>query len=82
MCVAVNNLSNQMHTTQPRHSTDRNSLVRRECALTNGGFEVISVESEIQTRFGIEMGRSAVLSISFRASAATTQELSIPYKVH
>jgi hypothetical protein len=56
-------------------STDRNSLVQRECALRNGGFEVISVESEIQARFEIEMGRCGVLLICFRASAATTQEL-------
>jgi hypothetical protein len=56
-------------------STDRNSLVQRECALRNGGFEVISVESESQARFEIEMGRCGVLLICFRASTSTTQEL-------
>ena len=56
-------------------SGDRDSLVRREFALRNGGFTVVSLVSESQARFEIEMGSCGFLLICFRTRADTIREL-------
>lgn len=48
-------------------SRDRGLLAQREVSLKNAGFQVISLESESQARFEIEMGRCGVLLICFRS---------------
>jgi hypothetical protein len=44
--------------------------------LRRSGFEVLSVASESQARFEIEMGRCGILLICFRAHPETIHELS------
>jgi len=56
-------------------SHDSDLLLQREAALRSGGFEVISVKTESQARFEIEMGRCGVLLICHGASAGTIQDL-------
>ena len=56
-------------------SPDPNLLLHRESALRNAGFEIISVRTEIQARFEIEMGRCGMLLVSSAASAGTIQDL-------
>jgi hypothetical protein len=56
-------------------SHDPDLLLQREAALRSGGFEVISVRSESQACFEIEMGRCGVLLICYTASVGTIQDL-------
>ena len=56
-------------------SRDQDSLARREEALRNGGFEVISVKTESQARFEIEMGRCGVLVVCYTAGVGAIQDL-------
>jgi hypothetical protein len=56
-------------------SGDRDSLIRRELALRSDGFDVVSVESESQARFEIEMGRCGTLLICFRNHPEAAAEL-------
>jgi hypothetical protein len=56
-------------------SHDPDLLLQREAALRSGGFEVISVKTESQARFEIEMGRCGVLVICYTASVGTIQDL-------
>lgn len=49
--------------------------MRREAALRDRGFEVLSAETESQARFEIEMGRCGVLLICFRAREDIIQDL-------
>jgi hypothetical protein len=56
-------------------SFDPDLLSQREAALRGAGFEVISVKTESQARFEIEMGRCGVLVICYTASAGTIQDL-------
>ena len=56
-------------------SHDSDLLLQREVALRSGGFEVISVNTESQACFEIEMGRCGVLLICYRASAGTIKDL-------
>lgn len=56
-------------------SPDPDSLVWREAALRNAGFEVISVKTESHACFEIEMGRCGVLLVSSAARAGTIQDL-------
>jgi len=55
-------------------SVDRDLLRQREATLRNDGFKVISVETESQARFEIEMGRCGTLLICFRAHPETTKQ--------
>jgi hypothetical protein len=50
-------------------------LSSRGSVLRRGGLEVISVRSEPEARFEIEMGRCGVLLMCFRTSAAAALEL-------
>jgi DNA-binding response OmpR family regulator len=56
-------------------SPDPNLLSQEKSALRNAGFEVISVKTESQARFEIEMGRCGVLLVSSAASAGAIQDL-------
>src|SRR4051794_18525122 len=55
-------------------------LLQREAALRSGGFEVISVRSESQACFEIEMGRCGVLLICYTATVGTIQDLTILFR--
>jgi hypothetical protein len=48
------------------YSGDRDALIQRERVLRRSGFDVVSVESESQARFEIEMGSCGILLICFR----------------
>src|SRR5579863_9643212 len=56
-------------------SGDRDVPVRRESALRNRGFQVISASTESQARFEIEMGRWGIMLICFRTRADAIHEL-------
>lgn len=57
------------------YSVDRDLLRQRETALRGDGFKVISVETETQARFEIEMGRCGVMLMCFRAHPETVEDL-------
>jgi hypothetical protein len=59
---------------------DREPLRRRERALRSGGFEVVSVNSESQARFEIEMGRCGVLLMCYRTVASARRELAMLFR--
>jgi hypothetical protein len=61
-------------------STDGDLLQEREIALRNCGFEVVSVQTEIQARFEIEMGRCGVLVICFRIHLEKARDLTELFK--
>jgi hypothetical protein len=54
----------------------RENLTDRETALREAGFEVVSVLSDTQARFEIEMGQCGVLLMCFRLFPEQVQELS------
>jgi DNA-binding response OmpR family regulator len=56
-------------------SRDQDVLRLLQAALREGGFEVVSVDTESRARFEIEMGRCAALLICFRAGQDTTHDL-------
>lgn len=56
-------------------SNDPEHLRERESAIRNGGFDVISVSSEIEARFEVEMGRCGVLLICYTIPPAVSGEL-------
>jgi DNA-binding response OmpR family regulator len=62
------------------YSRDRNTLIQRELALRRNGFEVVSVESESQARFEIEMGRCGILLICFRTHPEKTREMTEQFR--
>jgi hypothetical protein len=55
--------------------SDRETLGGRETALRQAGFEVVSVLTETQARFEIEMGQCGVLLMCFRLFPEQVQEL-------
>ena len=57
------------------YSGDRNALIQRERVFRRNGFQVVSVESESQARFEIEMGRCGILLICFRTHPEKTREM-------
>jgi len=61
-------------------SRDPDLLLHREEALRSGGFEVISVKTESQARFEIEMGRCGVLLICYTATVGTIQDLTTLFR--
>jgi hypothetical protein len=61
-------------------SPDGDLLQEREIALRNCGFEVVSVQTEIQVRFEIEMGRCGVLVICFRVHLEKARDLTELFK--
>jgi hypothetical protein len=56
-------------------SHDPDLLLQREAALRSGGFEVISVKTESQACFEIEMGRCGLLLICYTLTVGTIQDL-------
>jgi DNA-binding response OmpR family regulator len=54
----------------------RETLADRESALREAGFEVVSVLTDTQARFEIEMGQCGVLLMCFRLFPEQVQELS------
>jgi hypothetical protein len=63
-------------------SRDRESLMERESTLRKHGFEVVSVSSDVEARFEIEMGRCGIFLICFRTNPETTQELADLFKLN
>ena len=61
-------------------SADRESLMERE--LRKLGFGVVSVRSDVEARFEIEMGRCGVLLLGFRTNPEITQELADLFKLN
>jgi hypothetical protein len=61
---------------------DRERLADREAALRQAGFEVISVSSEMQAHFEIEMGRCGLLLMCYRTSPLTACELTTVFRKH
>lgn len=61
-------------------SGDSDFLAERELALRNSGFEVVSVRSESEARFEIEMGRCGNLLICSRSNLETIHELAQLFK--
>ena len=55
--------------------------MERESALCDYGFQVVSVGSEAEARFEIEMGRCGVLLLCFRTNPEITQELADLFKL-
>ena len=62
------------------YSGDRNALIQRERALRRNGFEVVSVESENQAQFEIEMGSCGILLICFRTHREKAREMAELFK--
>jgi hypothetical protein len=58
----------------------RETLGRRETALREAGFEVVSVLTDTQARFEIEMGQCGVLLMCFRLFPEQVQELARLFK--
>ena len=63
-------------------SGDRESLMERESTLCKSGFGVVSVSSDVEARFEIEMGRCGILLICSRTNPETTQELADLFKLN
>ncbi len=57
------------------YSGNHFTLEERERVLKGNGFDVVSVETETQARFEIEMGRCGILLICFQTHPDKTQEL-------
>jgi hypothetical protein len=62
------------------YTGDRNALILRERAFRRRGFDVVSVESESQARFEIEMGRCGILLMCFRTHPDKTREMTELFK--
>jgi hypothetical protein len=60
----------------------RETLADRESALREGGFEVVSVWTDTQARFEIEMGQCGVLLMCFRLFPEQVQELSRLFRAY
>lgn len=63
-------------------STEHDLLAERETALRNSGFKVISVQTESQARYEIEMGRCGVLLICFRVHPEKARQLTVLFKTN
>ena len=68
-------------TTVLSFTNDPEHLLEREAAIRNSGFGVISVSSEVATRFEIEMGRCGVLLICYTIPPPVARELAALFRV-